>query len=273
MRKARTLLVDGEMPNALLQERLKALAGKNMPSGLEILSSEDLWRMGQPLNFNDAGTQGKFQNMLDALTKAGRKPDLILLDNKSCLTSGTDENSNSELDGLLHWLMGLRHQGYAVMIVAHTGKGRDAGPRGASRQEDFLDSSILLTAPTNLPEPARGACFTLSFTKHRSVRPTPDHLTVELTIGNNGQAEWRVVQAVSEDVRILQMVHDHAPKSIRELAALLGVAPTTASKKLGPLIASGLVANTKPISLNAKGITALNEASTASAKDSKKRFT
>ena len=270
-RKFRVLLVDGEMPKATLHKRFTFQVGKAVPPGLDILTSEDLWLMGDPLNFNGAETQAKFQNMLDALALRGQKPDLIIIDNLSSTTSGIDENDNGAQDGLLRWEMSLRHRGYAVLLVHHSGKNGEQ--RGASRREDLLDTVIRLSAPANLPEPAIGACFEIAFTKTREERPTPDKLTVVMGKGSNNQAEWKIVQAVSDDVRILQLIHDHAPKSNRELAALLGMAPTTAGKKLGPLIAGGLVANTKPISLLPKGLSALNEASTASAKDGKKRFT
>lgn len=239
-RKCRVLLVDGEMPDATLQKRFRILAGEDIPSGLDILSSEALWLMDQPLNFNDTETQTRFQQMLDARESKGMKPDLIIIDNLSSTTAGIDENDNASLDGLLRWLMGLRHQGYAVLLVHHTGKSGDQ--RGASRREDLLDTSVKLTTPEMLEEPSKGACFEIGFSKTREERPSPDKLTVVMEVGGKGVGEWRTVAAVSKDVRILQIIYENAPKSQNALADLLGCASTTAGKRLGPLFRDKLIA-------------------------------
>lgn len=252
-RRCRVLLVDGEMPNAVLQKRFRILAGKDISDGLDILSSEALWLMGQPLNFNDAETQDRFQQMLDARFAVGLKPDLIIIDNLSSTTAGSDENDNGALDGLLRWLMGLRHQGYAVLLVHHSGKNGEQ--RGASRREDLLDTSIRLSAPANLPELSRGACFEISFPKTRDERPRPDRLTVEMGIGDTGQAAWKTIQPVSDKIMILQEIRDHAPKSNRELASLLGISPTTVGKRISPMIQGGLLMRAgKQIVLTAAGL-------------------
>ena len=263
-RECRVLLVDGEMPSAVLQKRFSILAGKALPDGLDILPSESLWQDGNPLNLNDPATQDRFQKMLDARAVKGLKPDLIIIDNLSSLTSGTDENDNGALDGLLHWQMGLRHQGYAVLLVHHAGKGPNGDQRGASRREDLLDTCIRLSAPLNLPEPARGACFEISFSKTRDQRPTPDKLTVALALDNGGEAEWKVIQAMSDDIRVLKAIHDYAPKSQNSLATFLGCTSTTAGKKLGPLLQRKLAEKAPHlISLTAAGIALLAETSHA----------
>lgn len=65
--------------------------------------------------------------------------EMIIFDNLSSLRSGVDENDNSALDAFLQWLLALRHKGYAILLIHHAGKGGDQ--RGASRLEDFLDTS------------------------------------------------------------------------------------------------------------------------------------
>jgi len=267
--KYRVLIVDGEMQTAALQKRFRILAGKALPPGLDILPSESLWLAGSPLNLNDTGTQVRVEQMLDSRAAGGMKPDLIIFDNLSSLTAGLDENDNGALDGLLQWLMRLRHQGYAVLLVHHSGKGGDQ--RGASRREDLLDTSIKLDEAKNLPEPPRGACFEIKFSKTRDERPTPDKLTVALVVDNSGQAVWQVIEAMSDEVKILRTIHDHAPKSQNNLASLLGIASTTAGKKLGPLFERKLVEKAPNlISLTSAGIALLDGASHATAQISRK---
>lgn len=252
-RKRRVLLVDGEMPNVVIQRRFGFLAGHQLPKNLDLLTSEGLWLEGNSLNLNTIDSQIRFQQMLDDLEAAGRKPDLIVIDNLSSLTAGMDENSNTELDSLLHWLMGIRHQGYAVLLVHHSGKGGDQ--RGGSRREDLLDTSIKLE-PTK--DPPTGATFEITFVKTRDERPHPDRLLVSMGKTNTGKVEWKMTQVRVDDAQILRTIHTHAPKSQNALAKLLARSSTTVGKLLIELIKGGLVVKTpKLLALTEKGLALL----------------
>jgi len=238
-RKCRVLYVDGEMTTAHIQKRIRLLAGKQIPAGLDILSSEALWQEGKPLNFNDTSSHQRFQEMLDALAEAGRKPEAIIVDNLSCLTAGKDENSNTDQDGLLQWLMGLRHQGYAVPMLHHSGKNGEQ--RGASRREDWLDTVIRLDEPKNLPEPAKGACFTISFTKYREEQPDPFALTVQLGSSSNGMAEWKIIQPLSDTACLIEAIHNHPDASQNTIAGIAGISTGGIKAKLADLVKRGLL--------------------------------
>ena len=190
----RVLFIDGEMPTVMLQERFKLVFNGSIPDGLSILPSEALWTKDKPLNLNAAESQERIQALLDALDAVGRRPALIIIDNLSSLSFGADENDNSVQDTFLRWLMGLRHQGYAVLLVHHAGKGGDQ--RGASRREDFLDTSIRLSKPDI--EGGEGAAFKIEFTKERGVKAVPGFLTVALEIGTHGEMIWTRPKSMPE---------------------------------------------------------------------------
>ncbi len=172
-----TLVIDAEMASEPLQARYYDHSGGELPEKLDILCSEPLWLDDEPLNLAHDEGRERINKLLTDLEAAGRKPDLIILDNKSALIAGMDENDNSALDGFLRWLIQLRHKGHAVLLVHHQGKGGQQ--RGASRLEDPMDTVISLE-PVKTDEPARGARFTITFTKCRGERPTPDKCNRQL---------------------------------------------------------------------------------------------
>lgn len=182
----RVLFIDGEMPLSDLQERFKAI-GADKVDNIDILASEIMHREFHPLNINDSKDRGLINAMLDRLADEGRNPDLIILDNLSSLRMGAEENDNSALDEILGWLMGLRHKGYAMMLVHHASKTGDQ--RGASRLEDLLDTTIKLEKSKTASD--TNACFDLTFTKTRGIRPDPDHMTLVLEENEDGTMDWQ----------------------------------------------------------------------------------
>ncbi|HVW56726.1 MAG TPA: AAA family ATPase [Rhizobiaceae bacterium] len=141
------LFIDGEMPLADLQARVKAIGAGNIDN-FEILSSEILHRDLHALNINREEDRELITAMLDRMAEQGRKPALIIVDNLSSMRMGVEENDNSALDLILLWLLTLRHKGYAILLVHHASKSGDQ--RGASRLEDLLDTTIKLLPAAEL---------------------------------------------------------------------------------------------------------------------------
>ena len=135
------LYVDGEMSLAELQQRLRMLQGEGAER-LLLLPSERLFREDLPSTSTAKRISSEYLDVIGQLESEGRRPDLVVFDNLSSLSGGIDENDNSALDGLLRWLVGIRHLGIAVLLVHHAGK--SGTQRGASRREDLLDTSIAL---------------------------------------------------------------------------------------------------------------------------------
>lgn len=228
----RVLYVDGEMPIADLQNRLSLILGGEAPKNLEILPSETLYLEGEPLIINKQIHQKRFEVLLDKLDDVGRAPELLVFDNLSSLTSGMDENSNSDLDEFLQWLLKLRHRGLAVILVHHAGKNGDQ--RGASRREDLLDTSIKLEEPSGDNGPHRGARFVVSFSKTRGKPPQPDFIEAELATDGRGDLTWLLSDArsIPAYARTLKIILEEKPVTQKALAARLAISPTAVSKQL-----------------------------------------
>lgn len=223
----RVLYIDGEMALSELQARQRAL-DPDPPDFLEFLPSELLYREDKPLNLHEEEDQKRVLAALARREAQGRSPELIVIDNLSSLARGVDENSNSDLDKLLYFLIGLRHRGYSILLVHHAGKNKTQ--RGASRREDMLNLSIELRRPDKTKDPkyknvdasvsADGAHFILEFSKVRGRHPKPNKLDLKLREVASGRVEWLrddAPHATQED-RILRYVLEAAPETQREIA-------------------------------------------------------
>lgn len=214
----RVLYVDGEMSLVDIQSRIRAL-DPTVSERFLILPSEQLFREAKPLNLNDADDQKAIIEGLAALTQAGARPDLIIFDNLSSLSGGIDENDNSALDGLLRWLVKLKHEGFAILLVHHAGK--SGAQRGASRREDLLDTSIALKAPGEDDEPHDGASFTLIFPKTRGPKPKPAILEMRLT-EIEGLLTWAYNEPrkIDRTTQILRYIWESRPETQKDLARI-----------------------------------------------------
>lgn len=252
----RVLLIDGEMPIAVLKDRLKKLLGATeVPSGLSILPSALLWRDDAGLNISQSHHQQRIDQYLAKMTEQSLAPDLIILDNLSSLSSGTDENSNSDLDQLLRWLVKLRCQGYSVLVVHHAGKSGDQ--RGASRREDLLDTVIRLDQRESLGlSTVGGACFELKFTKLRGEHPDPMSLTVALITDDQGNLKWQHEegQKMPAYMKIVQGIYEYKPSSQSALAKQLGCTRQHISTQIKIGIEKGFL-NKDGLSLTPVGLT------------------
>jgi hypothetical protein len=230
------LYVDGEMAASELQERLRKFCGTNTLERLDILASETFYQ-GEGISLNLAALEHRvrFMMLLDALKLEGRDPRVIFLDNKSALSFGADENSNSEQDAFVGFLRELRHRGYTVLLVHHAGK--DCNQRGASRTEDFLDLVIKLEAPKEANEDDRGAAFGISFTKHRGLRPDPATLDLRLIEDERGKFDWTIRKPTRTQnwLRVAEYIRDHAPRSQKEIGVALALDKSDVSEHIKKL--------------------------------------
>jgi hypothetical protein len=230
----RVLYVDGEMPPQDIQERRVTLDPKPTPS-LKFLSNISLGLESTSLNLHEPKHQARIDGYLASLPEEQR-PALIVFDNLSSLALGKDESSNSDLDGLLSWLIKLRGSGLAVLVVHHSGKDETKGQRGASRRIDLLNTVIRLTKKKSEdPAHSKGACcFDITFDKVRGKVPQPSALTVELDTSEL-VAKWHTSASDLKApvyMQALRVIRDEGFKSQKEIAEHLEITASHLSNEL-----------------------------------------
>jgi len=158
--RAPVLYVDGEMPCQSLEERIAGLGGDE---DLMVLNHESLFHItSRVLNLTDSKSQKAITRLCH---EKGIK--VLILDNLSCLFSGMKENDADAWEAVLPWLLELRRNRIAVVIVAHAG--RNLHMRGTSRREDAAFSVIRLDEVADKgSSPKEGARFIARFTKDRN---------------------------------------------------------------------------------------------------------
>ena len=178
---AGVLYIDGEMPLAVMKERLA-----------QIVTSEDK-DIQAPLNFltPDAQEFGipdlstiEGQKRIDKLINEDTK--LIVIDNLSTLTRTGKESEKESWLPVQEWALKLRRRGISVLFIHHAGKAGQQ--RGTSSREDVLDTVIALRKPTDYT-PETGACFEIHFEKARGLYGTevePFEAKLESHEDNNG---------------------------------------------------------------------------------------
>ncbi len=160
------LLMDGEMGEFDLQDRLKQLAGplgdESRKHPLNIFSASDF---AEKYNTIVNLYSSQWQDKLYQYFQKHRSIRILILDNLSSLCSGRDENDNQTTSVFTAWLIKLKALGVSVIIVHHQGKMKGT-QRGASALEDPLNNTIYLSKSKNY-DPGGGAQFLVSFTKTR----------------------------------------------------------------------------------------------------------
>ena len=147
------------MPLVSLQERLRAIStglGGVIPNdGFRILAADNT-ENGLSIGSEEG------QRAIDPLLSG---VDLVIFDNLSTLCTNGSESASDAWVPMQNWLLKLRRQGVAVLLVHHAGtNGRQ---RGTSRREDALDTVIALRRPEDY-SPEQGARFEVHFEKLRN---------------------------------------------------------------------------------------------------------
>jgi len=144
------------MPIISLQERLRAISiGLGSEDGFRILTAD---QTQQGISLGSECGQRALEPLLNGV-------DLLILDNLSTLCTTGSESASEAWGPMQNWLLKLRRQGIAVLLIHHAGlNGRQ---RGTSRREDALDTVIALRQPEDY-SPEQGARFEVHFEKLRN---------------------------------------------------------------------------------------------------------
>lgn len=182
--KARNVLyLDGEMPAALMQERLSSLLGKEKLAGYANfrLLTPDLQNGPMP----DLATQAG-QLMLEPHLNG---IDMIIVDNISTLCRNSKENEADSWLPVQEWALKMRASGKSILFIHHAGKG--GNQRGTSKREDILDTVVALKRPEDY-NPKDGAVFQIYFEKARGfVGQDAEGFEAQLIVNEQHQ-EWKI---------------------------------------------------------------------------------
>src|SRR6185437_4669314 len=189
-RPHRVLYLDGEMAAADIRARVAAF-GPPTPT-LEFMLA-DLNR-GPLLDLADPRSQMR-------LFAAWGDPELVVLDNLASLAGLTtgDPDRWSELQ---RFLMELRRQGLAVLMVHHANK--KGLQRGSSRREDMLDLVMAMRRPEGW-RPIDGTRFEIHFEKARSLHGDAIQPIETRLAQHDGRMHWQWGTA-DEDPRLARLV-------------------------------------------------------------------
>lgn len=194
------MLVDGEMPLSLLQERFKMLNRgrdiKNREGEVWIYAEAYAYRIGlKRASILDPAWR---EYLLEETERRGIE--LLVLDNLSSLAPGIDENDKMAFDPVNRWLLELRFQGVSVVMTHHTGK--SGQQRGTTAHEDHVDLAIDLTRP---PDHRPHLChFVCTTTKDRACATEGRIVTLELVEGEDGRMEFAWTERGKEGGRFIQ---------------------------------------------------------------------
>ena len=178
---AGVLYIDGEMPLAVMKERLAQIvtsADKDIQASLNFLTPD-----AQEFGIPDLSTS-EGQERIDKLINEDTK--LIVIDNLSTLTRTGKESERESWLPVQEWALRLRRRGISVLFIHHAGKAGQQ--RGTSSREDVLDTVIALRKPTDYT-PETGACFEIHFEKARGlygIELEPFEAKLESHEDNNG---------------------------------------------------------------------------------------
>jgi putative DNA primase/helicase len=214
----KVLYVDGEMHLGVMRERnqfLRNSAGEN----LLFLSHQQVFDVAKSnLGLSNRDTQTAITALC---VKLGVK--VLFLDNLSTLFTGVKENeADGWRDMVEGWLLELRRNHVAVVIIAHAG--RNGSMRGTSKREDCAFWQICLD---RLDNGGDGASFVSRFTKNRNALqdPPPNKWRFQ-TIGQRTTVTWEK----ADPLQLLRAWISDGLTSCSEIAEEMGLTKGAVSK-------------------------------------------
>jgi hypothetical protein len=219
----RVLYVDGEMALDSIRKRDAGLS-TTPADGMFYLQHEALFHLtGKVLNFTNPIVQAAI--LEDCLRK---KLEVLILDNLSCLFTGIKENDADAWEKVLPWLLELRRNRIAVIIIAHAG--RNGFMRGTSRREDAANWIIQLAEAKDAGEIQNGAKFVARFVKNRNATesdcpPLEWHFHLP-----KGEARARVSWKKVSTAQIFRQWIEDGVTSAKDIAEEMGISKGQVSK-------------------------------------------
>ncbi len=217
------LYIDGEMPLALMKERVASLLPGKPSAPLELLSHEYFFQKQETdLVLCDPYMQSRVQAFLESRRDIG----CVIMDNLSCLLPTVREDKRDEwAQRVMPFLLWLRRRQLATVMVHHSGKDATV-QRGTSSRRDALDTELRLQ---RIGEDTEGAHFSVHFTKSRgmygdNVAPFEARLT------QDSPPTWECLPIVEGTKERLFALVEEGIAHVTEAAEELGVSKGAVSK-------------------------------------------
>lgn len=231
----KVLYLDGELPGNVMQTRLLTHLTKTEPEpGFFRIFTPDLLDM-EDLMPDLATSEG--QAVINTMIESDTA--LIVIDNLSAWARGSrSENDAESWLPIATWVLALRRQGIAVLIIHHAGKGGQQ--RGTSKREDLLDVVIRLSRPIDY-DPKQGARFELIFTKARNLYgDQAEGLEITLNEDNEGAAVWHFTTLEGSTYqRVIDLANEGISQS--EIARELDVNRSTVNRHYRKAYEAGMI--------------------------------
>jgi putative DNA primase/helicase len=237
-RKRRVLYVDGEMPLVSLKDRLRGLSvglGSEIQNhGFQVLAADNT-DSGISLGTEEG------QNSLEPLLNG---VDLLVLDNLSTLVTNGSENASDGWVPIQNWLLRLRRQAVAVLLIHHAGN--NGRQRGTSRREDALDTVIALRRPEDY-SPEQGARFEVHFEKLRNRVDGNGAVPFEARIETaDGGIRWLSADLMPPRLKQAAVLFSDG-HTVRKVAALLGISSSEAGRLRLRAVDAGLLVTSEEV--------------------------
>lgn len=238
------LYIDGEMRWKDNLDRIKThRIRKDNPNLYIRVSSEDDERDNIISNM---GNQ-IFRDMIEK-SCIDNEIKVLILDNKSSLTPGIDENVKKDWDTINQWLLRLRGKGISVILITHQGWKGD-NPRGTSSLEDNNDVSIKLNK-TNDWKIENGVKFQLVFDKLRQ-RIDNDNLMNNTILSffrdNQGNYTWNINDNKKDNEIRDILYYFHIGKTQNEISKIMNKSVGWVSWRKTDLIHKGYIEKNKTL--------------------------
>lgn len=232
----KVLIIDGEMNEADLQERFRALipsvVGCDAEAAVEgiTLVARQAQRLGA--DFPDLADEAGQREVLKMALNG--KFDLVILDNFSTLATLDDENSSSAMDPVLRFLMQMKQANLACILIYHSAKTGDKY-RGSSKIETTFEAILGLRKPETLEESHR-ASFEMEWTKFRNIRnsATKGKRAWLAEDWKTGVLKWEHEMSESEEVtRLIATLKTGLYATQKDLARAMGISEPTLTRLKG----------------------------------------